>query len=465
MVMRRGKGLLVAMIMVLAFTMCFAPSFAVASDGGAKTTASKKAPGVTKSLSYSVSGKGVMRINWSKVSRATKYWLVRKSPSGDSVTVYKGKKCSYIEDGAELDQTGTYKYYLRAKNSAGTGDAKTLAFSYVSPDGMYISQEEMTINKGKSRKLHISWGIDSPNLFAYENAPMGRWKSSDTSVAKVSSSGKVKAVGHGECDITFYDVAGYHKTCHVTVPFFGRAAGSMYIENLKYANMESLLASDEMIKGRQNRLNGTLRSDTTVRKFTVKIYNKSGRTELKYTKKIGAKSYDLTKLNNAIEFNDLSKGKKTIKVWASNGRAKALLYEHDFKVGSTPARSEKGEEIVKWGLTRRGDPYSQPRRGELNFTDCSWLVRWSYKQGANKSIPYTAATQYKYCVQHHKTVKRKNLKPGDIVFFGGWSNGRYKGIYHAAVYVGNGLIVHTARPLRVTSINIWRAKKYYGRPY
>ena len=464
MVMRKRKCSIVAIIMVLAFTMCCAPSFAFASDGG-KDLASKKKPGVTKSLRYSVNSKGVMQIKWSKVKGATKYWLVRKAPDGDSVTVYRGKKCSYTEDGAELASTGMYKYYLRAQNSAGNGKAKKLNFSYVSPDGMYISQEEMTINKGKTRKLHISWGIDTPNLFAYENEPMGHWTSSDTDVATVTDSGKVRAVGRGECDITYYDVAGYHKTCHVTVPFFSRAAGSMYIENLEWANMESLLAADEMIKGRQNRLNGTLHSDTKAKSLIVKIYNRSGKTELKYTKKIKSKNYDLTKLNNAIEFNELSKGQKTIKVWATNAKGKALLYEHEFKVGKTPARSEKGEEIVKWGLTRRGDPYSQPRRGELNFTDCSWLVRWSYLQGANKSIPYTAATQYKYCVQHHKTVKRKNLKPGDIVFFGGWNNGRYKGIYHAAVYVGNGLIVHTARPLRVTSINIWRAKKYYGRPY
>ena len=465
MVMRKRKCSIVAIIMVLAFTMCCAPSFAFASDGGSKDLAARKAPGVTKKLSYSVNSKGVMQIKWSKVKDATKYWLVRKAPDGDSVTVYRGKKCSYTEDGAELASTGMYKYYLRAQNSAGNGKAKKLNFSYVSPDGMYISQEEMTINKGNTRKLHISWGIDTPNLFAYENEPMGHWTSSDTDVATVTDSGKVRAVGRGECDITYYDVAGYHKTCHVTVPFFSRAAGSMYIENLEWANMESLLAADEMIKGRQNRLNGTLHSDTKAKSLIVKIYNRSGKTELKYTKKIKSKNYDLTKLNNAIEFNELSKGQKTIKVWATNAKGKALLYEHEFKVGKTPARSEKGEEIVKWGLTRRGDPYSQPRRGELNFTDCSWLVRWSYLQGANKSIPYTAATQYKYCVQHHKTVKRKNLKPGDIVFFGGWNNGRYKGIYHAAVYVGNGLIVHTARPLRVTSINIWRAKKYYGRPY
>ena len=35
----------------------------------------------------------------------------------------------------------------------------------------------------------------------------------------------------------------------------------------------------------------------------------------------------------------------------------------------------------------------------------------------------------------------KKLRPGDLVFFGGSSakrNGRYKRIYHVAIYIGNG---------------------------
>ena len=34
-----------------------------------------------------------------------------------------------------------------------------------------------------------------------------------------------------------------------------------------------------------------------------------------------------------------------------------------------------------------------------------------------------------------------NLEPGDLIFYGGDSNGRYKGIYHVAIYVGNGKAV------------------------
>ena len=451
-------------MLVLAFVFSPAPSFAAAGQAETSSKATK-APAVTSTLKYTVSTKGEMKIRWARTARAESYRLVRKDPTGKKKTLYTGKKLSYTEDGAKLRSTGTYTYYLTAVNSKGSGKKKALTFTYVKPDGMYISQDEMTINKGKSRRLHVSWGIDHPNMLAYEKAPLGKWKTSNNKVATVSSTGKVKAVGHGECKISYNDVAGYHETCTVTVPLIPRASGSVYIENLKYANMESLLASDKMIKGRQNRLNGTLKSDSKVRKLIVKVYNDKGRTELNYSKKINAKKYDLTKLNNAIEFKKLSKGNKTIKVWATNSKGKTLLYDHDFKVVSTPKRAAKGKEIAKWGLTRRGDPYSQGRRGEQNFTDCSWLVRWSYKQGANKTIPYTAAAQYKYCVKHHKTVSRKNLKPGDIVFFGGWNNGRYKGIYHAALYVGNGLIVHTARPLRVTRMTIWRAKLYFGRPY
>ena len=34
-----------------------------------------------------------------------------------------------------------------------------------------------------------------------------------------------------------------------------------------------------------------------------------------------------------------------------------------------------------------------------------------------------------------------DLQPGDLVFYGGEANGRYMGIYHVAIYVGNGMCV------------------------
>ncbi len=33
------------------------------------------------------------------------------------------------------------------------------------------------------------------------------------------------------------------------------------------------------------------------------------------------------------------------------------------------------------------------------------------------------------------------MQPGDLVFYGGHDNGRYLGIYHVAIYIGNGEVV------------------------
>ena len=39
------------------------------------------------------------------------------------------------------------------------------------------------------------------------------------------------------------------------------------------------------------------------------------------------------------------------------------------------------------------------------------------------------------CNDEEKTISG-DLKPGDLIFYGGSDNGRYMGIYHVAIYVG-----------------------------
>ena len=67
-------------------------------------------------------------------------------------------------------------------------------------------------------------------------------------------------------------------------------------------------------------------------------------------------------------------------------------------------------------------------------TDCSGLVMLSYRQvGIN--LPHYAASQANYGT----SVSYNDLMPGDLVFFGGSS---YSSIYHVAMYIGDGKIVH-----------------------
>ncbi len=67
-------------------------------------------------------------------------------------------------------------------------------------------------------------------------------------------------------------------------------------------------------------------------------------------------------------------------------------------------------------------------------TDCSGLVMLSYAQiGIN--LPHYAASQAYYGT----AVSYDQMQPGDLIFFG---YGSYSSIYHVAMYIGNGLMVH-----------------------
>ncbi|MFC6260038.1 C40 family peptidase [Levilactobacillus fujinensis] len=88
--------------------------------------------------------------------------------------------------------------------------------------------------------------------------------------------------------------------------------------------------------------------------------------------------------------------------------------------------------IHKVAKAQLGKPYGWGSTGSSSF-DCSGFTSYVYKKGASKSIPRTAQAQYnKY--QH---VSYKNIKKGDLVFFGG-STGS---ISHVGLYVGNGRMI------------------------
>ncbi|MFP8906167.1 C40 family peptidase [Streptomyces atacamensis] len=70
--------------------------------------------------------------------------------------------------------------------------------------------------------------------------------------------------------------------------------------------------------------------------------------------------------------------------------------------------------------------------------DCSSLVQYAY--WPSRHLPRVAADQYQATAG--KTVKRSALKVGDLLF---WSHGGVGGIYHVAMYHGDGQIIHAPR--------------------
>jgi cell wall-associated NlpC family hydrolase len=123
-----------------------------------------------------------------------------------------------------------------------------------------------------------------------------------------------------------------------------------------------------------------------------------------------------------------------------------------------------GTKIVQLALSRLGDPYSEPKAGQDDYTDCSYLTQWCYEQ-VGISLPRTAADQAQYCVNNHETISPNDLEPGDLVFFSLENNGRFMNISHVAVYAGNGYIVDASSARgQVVYRELFGGQVLYGRP-
>ena len=95
--------------------------------------------------------------------------------------------------------------------------------------------------------------------------------------------------------------------------------------------------------------------------------------------------------------------------------------------------NSRGSIALKYALQQVGDVYVWAAAGPTRW-DCSGLTMRAFAQ-AKVSLPHSSRIQIKY----GKSVSSKNLKPGDLVFFG-------RPISHVAIYMGGGKMVQAPRP-------------------
>jgi cell wall-associated NlpC family hydrolase len=115
-----------------------------------------------------------------------------------------------------------------------------------------------------------------------------------------------------------------------------------------------------------------------------------------------------------------------------------------------------GGDIVRYALTRLGDPYSKKLRGTDSYVDCSYLVRWAYQQaGVSSYTAATAAEQARYCLNNNMLISKDELQTGDVIFWrkNGCNCGRYMEIHHVAIYIGNGKIIEASSSAGCVRIN------------
>lgn len=125
-----------------------------------------------------------------------------------------------------------------------------------------------------------------------------------------------------------------------------------------------------------------------------------------------------------------------------------------------------GEEVAQMALSKVGCGYSQDRRYDEGWYDCSSLVYRLYKE-VGVDLPLVASTQGEYCFQNAMIINREELRPGDIIFYSTEENGVFRNITHVAIYVGDGMMVHAANSRRGVVLDPLRENNvvFYARPY
>ncbi len=144
------------------------------------------------------------------------------------------------------------------------------------------------------------------------------------------------------------------------------------------------------------------------------------------------------------------------------------------------AGDDVGMKVAKLALEQVGKIYSNERRKDEGYFDCSSLTYYLYKKFAidlSWNGTDVAAAQCEWSDKRNKTLwtyyNEAGMRPGDLIF---WqtknvnhvSYGRYKHVYHVGVYIGNGIIVDASSSVGcVVCRQMWGIDEVIGvsRPY
>lgn len=107
----------------------------------------------------------------------------------------------------------------------------------------------------------------------------------------------------------------------------------------------------------------------------------------------------------------------------------------------TPQSSSNYSAAISWAMKTANDPskYYVFGANGPNAFDCSSFAQRAFAQ-SGISLPRSSTQQYQAAPQY---VSLSQLRPGDLVFSS--SNGGAS-MYHVAIYIGNGQVVHARNP-------------------
>ncbi len=117
-----------------------------------------------------------------------------------------------------------------------------------------------------------------------------------------------------------------------------------------------------------------------------------------------------------------------------------------------PARQPLGNRIVNYARKFVGVPYAWGGTSPRYGFDCSGFVRYVYGH-FGIALPHSSFAD----MWRGRTVLRKHLKPGDLVFFADAS--------HVGIYLGGNRMIdapHTGAVVHITTMDGWYGDEYDG---
>lgn len=109
-----------------------------------------------------------------------------------------------------------------------------------------------------------------------------------------------------------------------------------------------------------------------------------------------------------------------------------------------------GGSIVRKAMTKVGCAYDQNNRWAEGVYDCSSFV-WRILKTVGIDLAQicsssTAAEECRGMVNAGMVISPADMQQGDIIYYSGEINGRYRNVTHVAIYAGDGMIVHASNP-------------------
>ena len=175
--------------------------------------------------------------------------------------------------------------------------------------------------------------------------------------------------------------------------------------------------------------------------YTLKVNNATGKVKWSSSDKT------IVKVKNGI-LTPVAVGSTKV-----TAKVKGKKYTCKVTVIDYTGMSNEQKAVVGYALKYVGNKYRYGGSSLTKGTDCSGFTMAVYKK-FGYSLYHNAYQQLK----DTKKVKMKNIKPGDLIFYGSSK----RNCSHVALYIGNGKVVHASTESTGIIVSDYNYRKYVG---